>query len=288
VVGRDEALVALHREVAGHAFEYATGLDVTDGGPAGFLVRVRAGQRLRPATLVVAADEQSLALDHSVDEPLPVDDVEMWAFGVRTWLAEQLDTGVLRWGRRITLPDGTTAIDPSIHPGPASPWWVSPVPLLRPTPPGQRQLRRAARSRRGGGVVTLGGSIEFQPDPAPGGHLRHAGLDVRPGRAATAEGQLVAWLQLYLDDSGGSPPAGQLVVAFGEGSETVVQLEHLEYQPSAPRAAIEDLVLAGLHAAADAGARVIEHRLDDRDLLQSGLPWRPADGAMRLNAADIP
>lgn len=235
MVGRDEALAALHREVAGHAFEYATGLDVIDGGPAGFLVR-----------------------------------------------------GVLRWGRRITLPDGTTAIDPSIHPGPASPWWVSPVPLVRPTPPGQRQLRRAARSRRGGGVVTLGGSIEFQPDPAPGGHLRHAGLDVGPGRAAKAEGRLVAWLQLYLDDSGASPPAGQLVVAWREGSETVVQLEHLEYRPSAPRAAIEDLVLAGLHAAADAGARVIEHRLDDRDLLQSGLPWKPQDGALRLNATDIP
>ena len=236
MVGRDEALAALHREVAGHAFEYATGLDVIDGGPAGFLVRVRAGQRLQPAT----------------------------------------------------LPDGTTAIDPSIHPGPASPWWGSPVPLVRPTPPGQRQLRRAARSRRGGGVVTLGGSIEFQPDPAPGGHLRHAGLDVGPGRAAKAEGRLVAWLQLYLDDSGASPPAGQLVVAWREGSETVVQLEPLEYRPSAPRAAIEGLVLAGLHAAADAGARVIEHRLDDRDLLQSGLPWKPQDGARRLNATDIP
>ncbi|MCA1784188.1 MAG: hypothetical protein LC679_19050 [Intrasporangiaceae bacterium] len=287
MVGRDEALEALHREVAGHAFEYATGLDVTDGGPAGFLVRVRAGQRLRPATLVVAADEQSLALDHSVDEPLPVDDVEMWAFGVRIWLAEQLDTGVLRWGRRVTLPDGTTAIDPSIRPGPASPWWVSSVPLLRPTPPGQRQLRRAARSRRGG-LVTLGGSIEFQPDPAPGGHLHHAGLDVGPGRAATSGGRLVAWLQLYLDHSGGSPPVGQLVVAWGEGSETVVQLEHLEYRPSAPRAAIEGLVLAGLHAAADAGARVIEHRLDDREPLQSRLPWQLQDGVMCLDTADVP
>ena len=287
MIARDEALEALHREVAGHAFAYATGLDVTDGGPAGFLVRVRAGQRLQPAALVVAADEHSLALDHGVDEPLPEDDVQMWALGVLTWLTEQLDTGVLRWGRRITLSDGTAAIDPSIHPGPASPWWVSPVPLLRPTPPGQRQLRRAARRRRGG-LVTLGGSIELQPDPAPGGHLRHAGLDVGPGRAASAEGRLVAWLQLHLDDSRGSPPAGQLVVAFGEGSETVVQLEHLEYQPSAPRAAIEDLVLAGLHAAADAGARVVEHRFDDQDLLQSGLPWRPGDGALRLDVADIP
>jgi hypothetical protein len=287
VIGRDEALEGLHREVAGHAFAYATGLDVTDGGPAGFLVRVRAGQRLQPATLVVAADEHSLALDHGVDEPLPVDDVEMWACGVRTWLTEQLDTGVLRWGRRVTLPDGTAAIDPTIRPGPASPWWVSPVPLQRPTPPGQRQLRRAARSGRGG-LVTLGGSIEFQPDPAPGGHLRHAGLDVRPGRAATAEGRLVAWLQLYLDDSGGWPPAGQLIVAWCEGSETVVQLEHLEYLPSAPRAAIEDLVSAGLHAAADTGARVVEHRLGDQDLLPSGLPWQPQDGAMRLDTADVP
>lgn len=142
MTGRTRWSDALHREVAGHAFAYATGLDVTDGGSAGFLVRVRAGQRLQPATLVVAADEHSLALDHGVDEPLPVDDVEMWACGVRSWLTEQLDTGVLRWGRRVTLPDGTAAIDPSIHPEPASPCWVSPVPLQRPTPPGQRQLRR--------------------------------------------------------------------------------------------------------------------------------------------------
>lgn len=96
MIGRDEALEALHREVAGHAFEYASGLDVTDGGPAGFLVRVWAGQRLQPATLVVAADEHSLARDQGVDEPLPADDVQMWALGVLTWLTEQLDTGVLR------------------------------------------------------------------------------------------------------------------------------------------------------------------------------------------------
>jgi hypothetical protein len=36
VVRRDEALHALRRKVTGREFEFATGLEVTDGGPAGF------------------------------------------------------------------------------------------------------------------------------------------------------------------------------------------------------------------------------------------------------------
>jgi hypothetical protein len=287
VVGREEALQELRRVVTGCEFEFATVLEVTDGGSDGFLLGVRSGRRLHSHTLVVAADERSLALDHSAGEPLPEDDVQLWAQLVVTWLAEQLDTGVLRWGQRVTLPDGTVAIDPTLEPEPSSPWWVSPVPLERPTPEAQRRLRRLARDRRQDHVVILGDSIGSEPDPAPGGYLRDVGFDVRAGRAAHAEGRLIEWWQLYLDDTGGSPPAGQLVVAWREGSETVAQLEYLESKPSVPRAAVERLVLAGVHAAADAGAEVIEHRLD-ADHLQLGLPWQPEDGVMRLNAADVP
>jgi hypothetical protein len=64
MVGRDEALEALRREVTGRDFEFATVLGVTDGGPAGFLVRVRSGRRFHPHVLMLAADEQSLAFDH--------------------------------------------------------------------------------------------------------------------------------------------------------------------------------------------------------------------------------
>lgn len=287
MVGRDEALQELRRVVTGREFEFATVLEVTDGGPDGFLLRVRSGRRLHPHTLVVAADERSLALDHSVGEPLHDDDVQLWAQWVATWLAEQLDTGALRWGQRITLPNGTVAIDPTLEPEPSSPWWISPVPLGRPTRAGQRQLRRLVRRRRRGRVAILGDTIGSELDPTPGGHLRDVGFDVRPGHAAQAEGRLVQWWQLYLDDSGGSPPAGQLVVAWRGRSETVAQLEYLESEPSVARGAVEELVLAGVHAAADAGAEIIEHRLDVEHL-QLGLPWRPEDGVMRLNAADVP
>jgi len=249
VVDRDEALEALRHEVTGREFEFATVLEVTDGGPVGFLVRVRAGRRLHPHVLVLAADEQSLALDYLVGEPLQDDDVQLWAEGVVWWLMEQLDTGVLRWGRRITLPDGTVAIDPTLEPGPASPWRVGSVPLERPTRAGQRRLRRIAR-RQGRSHVVILGDIRSEPDPAPGGHLRNVGFDVRPGRTAHAEGRLVAWLQLHLDDRGGSPPVGQLVVAWRDEDEAVVVLEGLECTASIPEGAVAELMLAGVHAAA--------------------------------------
>jgi len=217
-------------------------------------VRVRSGQRLQPHILVVAVDAQSLALDHLVGELLQADDVQLWADGVVWWLMQLLDTGVLRWGRRITSSDDTVAIDPMLEPEPSSPWGISEVSLERPTRAGQRRLRRRTRRRGTSDVVILGDSIASGPDPAPVGHLGGLGFDVRPGRAAHAEGRLVGWLQLHLDDRGASPPVGQLVVAWLEESEAVVQLEHLGCKPSIPECAVEELVLTGVYAAADAGA----------------------------------
>ena len=288
MIGRGEALEALRREVVGRQLEFATVIEVADGGPTGFLLHVRSGRRVHPHMLVVAADGSSLSLDHAIGEPLPVADTQLWAQGVRMWLIEQLDTGVLRWGQRVTLPQGGVAIDPMLAPAPASPWWVSPVPLDRPTGAGQRRLRRLARRRGRSHVTIIGGSIASEPDPALGGHLLDAGLDVRPGRAAKADGRLVQWLHLHLDDRGTPPPAGQLVASWRDESEDVVVLEHLEFEPSVPERAVEELVLAGVHAAADAGARVIEHRFDDVGQLQGDLPWQPEDGILRLRAADVP
>lgn len=105
MVGRDEALQLLRRVITGRGFVIATVLEVTDGGSDGSLLRVRSGRRLQAHTLVVAADEHRLALDHGLGLPLDDDDVQRWAHAVSTWLAEQLDTGVLRWGSRVTLPD---------------------------------------------------------------------------------------------------------------------------------------------------------------------------------------
>ncbi|TVR17383.1 MAG: hypothetical protein EA387_16595 [Nitriliruptor sp.] len=159
----------------------------------------------------MAADEQGLAFNDSVGEPLPADDLRLWVEGFAMMLVELFDTGGLRWGRRVTLSDGTG----SDH------------------------------------VVMLGDRIADEPDPSSGGHLRDVGLDVQPGWTAHVDGRLIQWLQLYLDDSREAPPARQLVVAWRAESETVGLLEHLECKPDAPEGAIEDLVLAGVHAAAD-------------------------------------
>lgn len=292
-MGRDAALRALRRKVTGHEFEFATVLEVTDGGPAGFLLRVRAGQRLHPHTLVVAADEESLTRDHSIGAPLETDDAEMWADGVYYWLTEELDTGVLPRGRRVTLEDGTVAIDPSPETGSQhQPWYVSDVPLDRPTSdvqPGRSWLSWSLLRARGRSFVTISSIDEpREPDPTPGDHLRGAGFDVGPGRTAHADGRLIQWLQLIRNDRHASSPLGQLVVSWRDEPPAVAQLEHLECEPRAPHAAVEALMLAGVHDAADAGARWIEHRFDDVEHLDLGLRWQPAGGITRLNAADVP
>jgi hypothetical protein len=289
VVGRDEALRALRGKVAGREFEYATVLEVSDGGSAGFMLRVRAGQRLHPHTLILAVDEKSLTLEHSIGEPLETDDAETWADGVYYWLMEELDTGVLRRGGRVTLDDGTVAVDPSLETDAShQPWYVSEVPLDRPTRAGQRRLLWTALRARRRSFVTIGDHVPHEPDPTPGGYLREAGFEVGPGRAAHADGRLIQWLQLFRDDRHASLPLGQLVVSWRDEPEGVAQLEHLECKPQAPHAAVEQLMLAGVHDAADAGARWIEHRLDHADDLDLGLPWQTADGVMRLSAADVP
>jgi hypothetical protein len=155
VVGRDEALLALQGELTGRVFEFATVLEVVDGGADGF---------------------------------------------------------VLRWGRRVTLDGGIQAIDPSLEPGPPSPWWVSVVSLQRPTRAGQRRLRRLAR--RVGDAASSSSETASRRSPA-----RHqvatcatagpmCSRDARP-----TESRLVAWLLLFDDDSADATPVGPLVVS---------------------------------------------------------------------------
>ena len=110
------------------------------------------------------------------------------------------------------------------------------------------------------------------------------GFDVRPGRAAHADGRLIEWLQMELDDSIDAPAAGQLVVAWRGESKTVGLLEHLECKPDAADGAVEELVFADVHAAADAGAHVIEYG-PDGEHLHSGLPWQQERGVLRLHQA---
>jgi len=76
VVGHDEALQGPRGEVTGR--EFVTVLEVTDGGFDGIVVRVRSGRRVHPHTVVVGADEQSLATDHLTGERFNADSVQTW------------------------------------------------------------------------------------------------------------------------------------------------------------------------------------------------------------------
>ena len=111
---------------------------------------------------------------------------------------------------------------------------------------------------------------------------------MRPGRAAHEQGRLIQWLQLFGDDGAGALPIGQLVVSWRDEHEATAQLEHLEHRPSAPAAAVETLVLTGVHAAADAGARWVERRIEDTDHGVPDLAWEVVDGVARVAATDIP
>jgi hypothetical protein len=148
------------------------------------VLRARSGRRLHPHILVLAADEASLGLDHRVGEPLDAaDDVQVWAEGVVWWLMELLDTGVLRWGRRVSFDSGIQAIDPSLEPGPPSPWYASDVSLQRrrergnvgfggwPVGEGAQPFRHPRRPHR------LGARPSTRRPPAP------PRFDMQPGRA---------------------------------------------------------------------------------------------------------
>jgi hypothetical protein len=118
VSSRDQALHELRRRLTELEFDYTTVLEIVDGGSSGFLARVRDSGQLTVHTLVLEVDPDGLGHDTGWSEPLPQDEVEAWVTVVTELLREELDTGVLQRGKRVTLEDGTVAIDPSlgVHP----------------------------------------------------------------------------------------------------------------------------------------------------------------------------
>lgn len=303
MVAAADALRALRTQLTGYAFWRATALEVVHGGGERFLVRVRSDQRRRPHTVVVPADASSLAHDLFIGEPLEGDDAEAWADGVARWLQEEIDTGLLRWGQRIDLGDGTVAIDPmagrpSRADDGAGPWSIVAVPLDRPTAAAEQRLRRQFRWRlrlksllTGGGwtyVVAMGDDLDHEPDPRPGGALEEVGLDVTAGREAARAGRLIAWLQLYEHDDVRAQPLGHVVVRWEDAPGETAQLACCEVVDDPPIDALEALRLAGLHAAADAGARWIDDLLVPSPWHADGLPWQSHDGVRRLDADEVP
>lgn len=79
------------------------------------------------------------------------------------------------------------------------------------------------------------------------------------------------------------PAGGEL----GDEPEAA-QLPYLEVVPQAGQGAVDELVLAGVHAAGDAGARWIEHRIDGVESLGAGLRWQTMNGVRRLDTTEVP
>jgi hypothetical protein len=289
MVERRDALRAMQQQLIGRRFDSAAVLDVDDGGAQGFLVRFRTGQRLAANVVVVPADPLSLATDHSVAEPLDSADASDWAQGVSIRLEELLDTGLVVWGVRVHLADGTVAIDPTCEPETTDDVWeVSTVPLDRPGRTERRRIRWLAWRKRTRRLVVLGDEAASEPDPSPGTFLQAAGFDIGPGRRAHADGRLISWLQLYPDGSLDDDAVGQAVVVWRDHGEELAELQHLETSTDVPDEARNVLLAAAVNHAADAGARWLDTHHDIPELEKARSTTADADGRRRYDMANLP
>lgn len=137
-------------------------------------------------------------------------------------------------------------------------------------------VRRARRLRRGPVVYLLTGAA---PDVMPAGFfvgpvhvleghgqdedgedLGRAGLDVRAVQQASAEQQLVTWLDAYVNNSRGEPVVGHVAVAWEAGSLLgpggSVRVVALQVLPGWPVSVGQALLFNALRDAAEAGALV--------------------------------
>ncbi|MFX4287327.1 hypothetical protein ACQBJO_09675 [Janibacter sp. G349] len=198
------------------------------------------------------------------------DPLEAWCQDVHFWLMEELDTGLLaratrHWeGEMIAL----TAVAPQPVPTEPDPdeVWIDDVPQYAPEMrlPWRVHLRLAARTvlaRLRGRRAVMGWATWGPLDAEPGDGLRDgkwladAGMDPAAVRAIRDDGRLLVWLQA-LTDALEVRPAGQCAVLTTDDPH-VARMEVLEVTDRAPEGLRHRLVLAGVRAAADEGARTV-------------------------------
>lgn len=119
-------------------------------------------------------------------------------------------------------------------------------------------VTRALRRQKAGYVQLCEQAYEFDRRyyvssvPGDGSWLAHCGWDVDLARRLRDGGQLIAWLQAYVNDESGEPVVGQAVVArrLGGDAELVV----LDVAAGVPDVVSQDLAWAAVHEAGDDGA----------------------------------
>jgi hypothetical protein len=178
------------------------------------------------------------------------------------WLMEELDTGYVGRAERRRVGDAVLLLPRPHRP---SGWFVGRVPLAFSPAASRRAVEEAARTGRET-VVTASPEEPDEPVADPGRFLDLAGLDGSAGRAAAADGTLIAWLQIDRGEVG-SPRSGQaVVVRLDADTAGIVRLDLLTPDPRA----LEALALTACRVAVEGGARTLVADRGLRELLRFG------------------
>ncbi|MFC4122820.1 hypothetical protein [Nonomuraea zeae] len=182
----------------------------------------------------------------------PVCSVDEWVLDVGSFLMEELDTGLVRRGRR-TVREGHVLLDnrdaPDIWP---AEYFISPVPI-------DDDLAPSSAS-----------------PPESGSWLAGAGLDVGVPRQLIAEARLACWFQAYVNNDRGEPFVGHAAGSWEDGRRTVARLDVVHLRPGVPSEVGEALARPAVCEVAEAGALGVVTAIDAPEL--RGLGFRPADG----------
>lgn len=226
--------------------------------------------RRNPHTFVLRFDREFAGVfgPEDVVTRTPHDDVvrEVWCENVGFWLMEELDTGLLaRARRRRAGPEIVlTAPVPQTHDAPQV--WVDEVPQFAPevhlpwrihAPLAARSVLARIRGRRAPMAWATWGSLDAEPGDGlrDGEWLGEAGMDPARVRAIRDDGRLLVWLQA-LTDALEDQAVGQCAVVTTVDPQ-IARIEVLETTNRAPEGLRDRLVLAGVHVAADEGARTV-------------------------------
>lgn len=168
---------------------------------------------------------------------------------------ENLRTGMLFWGTRTRMNDGTLHLS-----------WP-----------------KGGPSRDGDGY----GIAAVPQHDRSGVSLAEAGLNIDKAVAAQSSGHLAAWLQAYVNNAAGRPFVAHAAPRWDDDTTAVVDV--VESVPNTPRSVLTKLVHAITHALANSGARTIELHYVDYAFAAFGYIEHPdSKGAMHLDVTTMP
>lgn len=164
---------------------------------------------------------------------VPTQTAAEWVSEVSGLLMEELDTGATHWAVRRER-DGAIELDLEAGPPSRSAYYVSEA--------------RSAGARS----------------------LSEQGLDVEEAVAAAADGTLLVWMQMYVDNARGEPVIAQIVILRGS-DERSARVAKLQTVADVPLPDITRLAHHALCAAAEAGAARMSSSLQHPALIAAGM-----------------